>query len=84
MDTSNGFTPIQRKMLDVLSDGKFHTHEELHACCKPSGPNAVKVHLYNLRVRMNPRGHDIMTRRVNGKWFYRHVRLLASPYGADN
>ncbi|MFO7776004.1 MAG: hypothetical protein R6W89_09425 [Candidatus Hydrogenedentota bacterium] len=41
MTNDGDWTPTQRRMLEVLSDGLPHTKEELHACCGPSCPDAT-------------------------------------------
>jgi len=73
----HGFTPIQTRMLKVLSDGELHTREELHECLDDElGPlRNVAAHLTALRKRIRPTGCDILCQYLNRKFFYRLVIL---------
>lgn len=81
------FTPLERRFLHVLSDGMPHTFDELFLCMEDAHAErqTVYVHLSNIRRKLRVVGQDIV-REVqtygpkNYKRFYRHVRLLASPY----
>jgi hypothetical protein len=79
---TNGYTPTQQAMLDVLSDGQAHTRQELHACLPDElGPlSNINSHLCNTRKHLRPIGQDIVCELVNRRICYRHVRLLASTY----
>lgn len=70
---------IGEQMLEILRDGKPHPKSELHDLCRPSGPGAVRVHIYNLR-RSLKQGFKIVTVYRNGGLCYQLVRVLASPY----
>lgn len=78
------FTPIQQSMLKVLSDGRPHTREELHACCGPSSMETIRFHVYQLRKILNQKGESIVCIVNNRKAYYQHVRLLVSPYTAQS
>jgi len=73
----NGFSPTQRRMLEVLSDGQPHAKSELHKACGPCSEKTVVVHIFNLRKKLQRHGHDVACRRVRSRWCYQHVRLLA-------
>lgn len=83
MDQPDKFTPIQQAMLEILSDGLPHTREELHECCKPSSLPALSVHMVRLRKRLIPKGESVVCVIKNRRICYQHVRLLVSPYAAD-
>ena len=74
------FTPTERAMLEILSDGKLHTREELKTCCGPCSMPAIKYHLVNIRKKLKKRCEDVVCVRARYGFFYQHVRLLDSPY----
>jgi hypothetical protein len=75
---NNGFTPTQKAMLDVLSDGKRHTKEELHNCLPDElGPMAnIKAHLTAIRKKIQPTGQDIVCEYRYKVFYYRWVRMI--------
>lgn len=75
---TNGFTPIQSRMLEVLSDGMPHIMDELHACLNDDlGPRSnIYYHISNLRQKLRPRGQDIICEFIRRRTYYRHVQLL--------
>lgn len=81
MDPSK-FTPVQLKMLEVLSDGRPHTKEELHACLADElGPlRNICAHITGIRKQLQRRGEDIecIAPAKGRRTMYRHIRLLAS------
>ncbi len=79
MAGSNGYSPIQSKMLSVLVDGKPHTVEQLHACCGPSLPIQVKFHIRRLRKRL-PNEYDIAYLRREEVTYYVLLRYPAEPH----
>lgn len=74
----NGLTPVQRKMLEVLSDGERHDRLELHACLFDElGPvSNIHCHISRIRKRLPP-GEAIVCELFNRRIYYRHIRLLA-------
>lgn len=70
----------QARMLEVLSDGRDHTREELHACLDDqlSALSAIQFHIYCLRKVLKPIGQDIVCFNRRGI-FYRQVRNMAHP-----
>lgn len=77
----DSLSPIQRKMLEVLSDGMPHTREELHACLwdEQGALSNIKAHITAIRAKLRPIGEDILCEVGYKLQFrYRHVRLLAS------
>ena len=83
--TPSLFTPTQRRMLAVLSDGLPHTRLELAACLEDelAKPSAVKKHLYLMRKVLRAQGQTILCEFDLKRPRYRHVILLpqALPSG---
>lgn len=79
--STNGFTPTQRAILDVLSDGKPHTPAELRPCLGDdlAGNAAVRMHVCRLRKRLRERGQDIVSVTDRHRFRYQHVKLLPLP-----
>ena len=77
------FTPIQRAMLKVLSDGQAHTRKELHRCLSDRlGPlTNIAVHLVGIRKVLRPKGEDILCIIENGESKYSHVRIVSLKGG---
>lgn len=70
--TDGKLPPAQRRMLDVLLDGKPHPAWELHACLGFYGPRTnVKAHLTALRKFLRPAGKDIEYVLRAGQHYYR-------------
>jgi len=80
MAQGNGFTPTQKRMLKVLSDGQRHTREELHACLDDelSALSAIQAHITYIRKHLEIRGEDIVCVARDRSYHYQHVRLLNS------
>ena len=74
------FTPIQRRMLEVLSDGLPHHPDDLWKCLQDElAPKVnIKVHIKALRYKLRLRGQDIVCETIHRRGHYRHVRLLHS------
>jgi DNA-binding response OmpR family regulator len=72
------FTPTERRMLDMLSDGQGHRKEELHTCLSDelSSVETVRVHIHTLRKKLQRSGHDIVCVINKGDAYYRHVITL--------
>jgi len=74
------WTPVETKMLQLLSDGKPHTREELHGCLwdDKSYLRTIQFHLSKIRQRLRPQGQDIICELFKRQIHYRHIRYLAS------
>lgn len=83
MGRDNGFlTPTQRRLLDVLADGRQHTAEELRTCLgdEMGDPALLRNTIAIMRRRLRPTGYDVTVWRTDNVVAYCLVRLLASPY----
>ena len=79
MAATEKYTPTQKRILHVLSDGLSHTKEELKGClwdelCDVD--STLENHISQIRKRL-PKGQDIISkRRPDGSWGYSHVRVV--------
>ena len=73
-------TPIQRKMLEVLSDKKSHRPQELHACLNDDlGPlSNIGAHLTIIRKKLISAEMDIICETGTSDTTYRLSRLVRS------
>lgn len=80
--SSNGRTPTQIRILEMLADGLPHTFEELHTCLDDelASRPAVSMHISNLRKVLRPKGEDIVCVIRYHRSYYQHVRLLRSSH----
>lgn len=76
--SKNGYTPIQKAILEVLSDGRRHTRPELLVCLNDelAEPTNLQPHITAIRKKLPPSEaiHCINHHGI----YYQHVRLLAS------
>lgn len=85
---SNGngihFTATQQRILDTLSDGYGHLATDLEGLLynpeQGQERDALHSHIVLLRKKLRPKGEDIILQRRDGRSYYIHVRLTASPY----
>ncbi len=82
MPNSNGFTKTEQSMLKVFSDGMRHSREEVHGCLNDELQplSGIRAHICNMRKKLIPMGENIVCELYGGLIYYRHVRLLSSPY----
>jgi DNA-binding CsgD family transcriptional regulator len=75
--TEPAFTPTQRKILAVLSDGLGHRPSELHQCLvdELGSPSNIRAHLAAIRKKLRATGQDIICER---QICYRQVTVSAS------
>ena len=73
-----GFTPIESRIVEVLSDGLPHKKEELHAKLSDELGQLknVRSHICNIRKKLRIAGQDIVCEFRKDGFFYRQVRLL--------
>lgn len=78
MAASNGFTPTQRRMMDLLKDGERHTRHDLLQTLGDEFLELpdMKHHLKELRRRLKDRGQLIVC-----ELYYRQIcyRLIPDP-----
>jgi len=74
---TNGFTPTQQRIMDLLSDGKPHCKDELQKCLSDelAGDTAVGFHLTAIRKVLSKRNEGVLCVLVNRKIAYRYVAL---------
>lgn len=71
------FTPVQSKLLQLLSDGQPHSYNELLSCLSENAKlSSLKVHLSEIRKIVNPVGEEIICEIYKRKRCYRHINLL--------
>jgi hypothetical protein len=72
------FTPTQKRILRVLSDGEPHYAEELQKVLYDDlgGRGNLHRHISALRNILKPLGHTISLVRVDCRSHYQHVLLL--------
>lgn len=75
-------SPTQRRIAELLADGRPHTRAELHALLpRDGGPlSNVQPHLTALRKRLRPLGEEVVCEIVSRRICYRRVRLISSPH----
>lgn len=76
----NGFTPTERRILDVLMDEERHHGDELVACIDDPEPgrNILSVHLANMRDKLTAKGRKIIFIRDDREPYYQLVRRIYS------
>jgi hypothetical protein len=78
MTAEKKYTPIQQRILTMLSDGLSHTAEELRGCLSDEFVDlaAVTQHIHHLRQKLKEKGQDILHRKRDGVSSYAHVRVV--------
>lgn len=76
----NGFTPVQSRIMAVLSDGQAHLKQELFECMENplNNPDTLWSHISQLRKHLRPKGQDIICEYAQRRICYRHVQLIKS------
>lgn len=77
------FTPTEKRILAILSDGKPHTREELKTALwdELGSIQNLAARMTYLRRKLGRRGEGIAFTRTTGfLGTYTLVRLVASPY----
>lgn len=84
MSSNNGFTPTEKRIMNVLRDGLPHTKSELKNAIDEECPDqvddaALKMHLSNMRTKLEPKCRGILcTERPSTR--YQLVRTDPSGY----
>lgn len=80
---SETWTPTERRILDVLSDGDPHPVRDLIVCLPDSeggDTGNVADHVSLIRRKLRPLGHDIVLEIVRGRsWCYRRIVRYRRP-----
>lgn len=70
---TNGLTPTQKRMLDLLMDGMPHRPRELRRCLYDNGADValsnVKSHISNIRKYLRRKGLDVVCNQSNGTYY---------------
>ena len=77
---------MEQAIVDLLSDGNPRTKKQLKAHLNDElmEDKALAIHILNIRVKVNPIGHEIACiSRGKAGIYYRHVRLLHLPSPKD-
>src|SRR5258708_6545234 len=81
------FSPIQKRILDLLADGLPHPRKDVWECLQDqlAPRTSVAPHIFFIRAKLRQLGQDIITETTGKAIFYRHVRFLNghSPVGPD-
>ena len=80
MMNGDGFTPTQRKLMNLLQDGQAHPRDSLCRCFPDelANPNNIRVHITYLRRKLKLQGMDISCETISRVCYYRLVRTMAS------
>lgn len=73
------FRKVEQRMIDLLSDGEFHTIAELHGCLwdTDSPHSNVHMHLNKIRKKLRAISQDIQTEQTYGQLTrFRHVKIF--------
>lgn len=76
---TNGFSPIQMRMIEILADGQPHHRDQLFECMENpmNSRAALWFHLGVIRKHLRPRGQNIICELIHRAIYYRHVQLIA-------
>lgn len=82
------FTPIQKRIMDLLSDGKMYPLSQgsaLHKCLydQLGPPSNVKNHISMLRKYLRTIGQDIVTHKIGEVVHYRLIRMDPPSHVAE-
>jgi DNA-binding CsgD family transcriptional regulator len=72
------FTPTQKKIMDILSDGHPHLETDLIklGIDEFANPRTLKMHLSMIRKKIRPKKREIISTRLHRKLYYQLVGLL--------
>lgn len=77
------YTPTEYRIIGLLSDGMPHSQKEMVKCLYDDDQGTVRnliPHLHGLRKKLREIGQEIVCELVGNGTYYRHVRLLVSPF----
>ena len=69
------FTETERKILDLLEDGKPHRRKEVILTFGDEFTSraALSIHLHRIRKVLNPKGQDVICQFLQRGYWYRWV-----------
>jgi hypothetical protein len=75
--SASRLSPVQLKMVEILSDGKLHEPNELHKCLRDEMGELSNIspHLGAIRKILRGLGEDVATVRLGGKTYYQKRSL---------
>lgn len=73
---SLSFTPLERKLVEKLADGKAHTVEEMMKWDEHSETHALNVHIHRIRRKIEYSNYRVYSGTEKGKMIYRLVTVL--------
>ncbi len=72
-------TAIEKRIVAVLADGMRHNRDELRlAMSEDANLNALAANIFRIRPKLRAKGEDIICEYYHKRFYYRHVRLIAS------
>lgn len=73
------YTPIEQRIIDLLSDGLPHDRKELLECLNDrlANYNSLAAAIMRLRPKVRELNQEIVTEHYQGCIAYRHVILLS-------
>lgn len=76
-----GFTPTERRILELLADGLPHRREEVLLCLDDELADYTHLsgHIKNARRKLLPLGYDVVCQVKSFMYSYRWVRVLHPP-----
>lgn len=82
----NGYTPVERKLLDLLEDEAPHTKEELWDCLGGNDgkeTSTLTVHITNLRKKLRTHGHDVTCQHATATHPTQYILVRLVGSGGD-
>lgn len=79
------FSPTEKRLLEVFSDGEAHSKRELFQRCiddQYAQDSTLLAAISNLRKKLILRGEAVICEARHRKGFYRHVKLIGGAAGS--
>jgi hypothetical protein len=78
------WTPIQRKIIELLDDGQSHSPKEIQKLMMPSSIASVSDHIAAIRIKLRPLGQTVIAEYWKRQCFYRRVILYGTSSSVFN
>lgn len=75
IDTTK-FTPTERAILELLSDGKAHHRDAIRDHCDIASSDKVSFHVRNIRKKIERVGQAMPCILINRRIHYQHFVML--------